>query len=291
MMAHINTSGVHVPLWLDSESPAIGWGTSASYPKQEGTFFGSMIMTGNLASLSMPNINAPVAYFCEGAGIAAGAVAGRLGSGQSGVPYVNPYGSNVKCSSVGQVAAGPVSPGQSAPDGYKQACAHGYCFQNGEPVTVWRNPTYTPVFDPVYRYSLSPMSASGKVIDVNYGSTTNGTIVQQYGNWGGDPQKFAILADGSNWKIAMKIATNKCIGPVGNGTGNGTMIEVQDCNGSASQEWTITADANTGAFTLKNAASGRCLDVQGSSGADGARMQLWDCLGTNNQKYKLTSSY
>src|SRR6185503_5847151 len=48
LMAHINTSGVHVPLWLDSESQQIGWGTSSSYPMQEGTFFGNVIMTGNL---------------------------------------------------------------------------------------------------------------------------------------------------------------------------------------------------------------------------------------------------
>src|SRR6185503_13753502 len=103
LMAHINTSGVHVPLWLDSESSAIGWGTNASYPKQEGTFFGSMIMTGSLSNLGMPGVNAPVAYFCEGAGITAGTVAGRLTSGATGVPYTNPYGANVKCTNAGGV--------------------------------------------------------------------------------------------------------------------------------------------------------------------------------------------
>src|ERR1051325_8022861 len=41
LMAHINTSGVHVPLWFDSESGLVGWGTNANYPKQEGTFFGN----------------------------------------------------------------------------------------------------------------------------------------------------------------------------------------------------------------------------------------------------------
>ena len=84
----------------------------------------------------------------------------------------------------------------TAPDGFKQACAGGYCFQNGEPITVWRNPSYTPVFDAAYRYSLSPMSATGKSIDVAYGSTNNGTPVQQWRSSNTDNQKFAIQPSG-----------------------------------------------------------------------------------------------
>ena len=59
----------------------------------------------------------------------------------------------------------------------------------------------------------------------------------------------------------MKANTNKCLGPVGNGTGNTTRMEIQDCNGSNDQAWNITADANTGAFQLRNVAANRCLDV------------------------------
>jgi hypothetical protein len=291
MMAHINTSGVHVPLWMTSEAPAIGWGVSSSYPKQEGTFFGNIIMTGNLASLGMPGVNAPAAYFCEGAGITAGVVAGRLTSGATNVPYKNPYGTNVKCVNSGQTNAGPTSPGMTAPDGFKQACASGWCFQAGEPITVWRNPSYTPTFDTSYRYSLAPMHTGGKAIDVAYGSTNNGTGVQQYASMNNDAQKFTIQASGSNWKIAMKANTNKCLGPQGNGTGNTTRIEIQDCNGSPNQAWNITADANTGAFQLKNVAANRCLDVSGASTGDGAPMQLYDCHGAANQKFKLSSGY
>jgi hypothetical protein len=89
----------------------------------------------------------------------------------------------------------------------------------------------------------------------------------------------------------MKANVNKCLGAQGNGTGNGTRIEIQDCNGGNSQTWIITADANTGAFVLKNVAANRCMDVAGWSGADGAAMQLYDCTGGTNQKFKLTSGY
>ena len=29
MMAHVNTAGIHIPLWLDAAAPAIGWGLSS----------------------------------------------------------------------------------------------------------------------------------------------------------------------------------------------------------------------------------------------------------------------
>ena len=179
----------------------------------------------------------------------------------------------------------------TAPDGFKVACANNYCFQNGEPLTVWRNPSYTPMFDQAYRYGLSPMSSTGKSIDVPYGSTNNGTVLQQYSSWNTDFQKFAILSSGSNWKIALKANTNKCFGPAGNGTANLTKIEVQDCNGSTNQAWNITADANTGAFQIKNVAAGRCLDVSGGSTADGAPMLMYDCWGGGNQRFKVSTGY
>jgi len=202
-------------------------------------------------------------------------------------PYTNPYGQNAKCAGNQNTTAGPTSAGQSAPDGFKSACANGYCFQNGEPLTVWRNPSYTPIFDAAYRYSLAPMQVSGKVLDVAAGSQNNGTKVQQYSSWDGDPQKFNLLASAGNWKIAMKANNNKCLDVVGGGTANGTQVEIQDCDGTTAQAWTITPDVQTGAFKFKHVASGRCLDVTGWSTADGARMEIYDCTGGANQKFKV----
>jgi hypothetical protein len=40
LMAHVNTSGVHVPIWLDSAASTIGWGIDkTNFPFQEGSFF------------------------------------------------------------------------------------------------------------------------------------------------------------------------------------------------------------------------------------------------------------
>jgi hypothetical protein len=293
MMAHVNTAGVHIPIWMDSEAPQIGWGVDATnYPAQEGTFFGNIIETGDLSQMGMTGVVGPKAYYCEGQGFSNGTVQGRLGAGQSGanLPYTNPFGGKCTGSASSLTYNG-------VPHGYKQACANSYCFQNGEPITVWRNPNTssgtgsgTVSFNAGYAYRMSPqhVANNGKSIDVAYAGQTNGTIVQQWGSHGGEGQRFSVLASGSNWKIAMKNNNAKCLHPVNNGTGNGTLIEIRDCNGSSNQAWKATlVSGTTNMFNFRNVAANRCLDVAGASTADGARMQIWDCNGQANQKFNL----
>jgi hypothetical protein len=292
IMAHVNTAGVHIPIWIDSEYSSVGWGVDlTNYPFQEGTFFGNIFASGDLGSIGMSGITGPAAYFCDGNGFAAGSagvVAGRLGKGSTNAPYVNPFGDGVLCNSKGAGHWTYGTNGQPGPDGFQQICANGYCFQAGEPITVWRANTYTPVFDDQYIYRLSPMSATGSSIDIANSATTNGTAVQQYASWDGDPQRFYIRKDSSGrYAIKMRLNTNKCIGPKGNGTANGTYMEVQDCNNSSNQAWTVTANATNGGFTFKNVASGTCLDVTGKSTANGARMELYTCNGATNQQFKI----
>jgi hypothetical protein len=292
MMAFVNSVGVQIPIWITSEHPKIGWGLSPSYPLQEGTFFGNILLTGTLGALGMPGTTAPKAYFCGGTGSVSSIVAGRLDAFSPNTPYVNPYGTGSMCTA-GQTVPGPTTPGKFDPDGFKRACVGSTCFENGEPITVWRNNVYTPGFDSVYRYALSPMHVGGKAIDVASGATANGTAVQQYAGVAFERQRFAILKSGtsSNWQLAMKIDTNKCIGPVGNGTDNGTLIEIQDCNAGNNQAWTITASMLSAGFMLKNVASNRCLEVAAGGTADGTPLQLFDCNTGNNQKFKLSVSF
>src|SRR6185436_7405222 len=84
LLAHVNTSGKHIPIWLDSES-AIGWGQDTSYPYQEGSFFGNVF------------VNPPKGYYCGGKDFDAGTVPGRIGAGQSYAPYYDPFGTPGPC--------------------------------------------------------------------------------------------------------------------------------------------------------------------------------------------------
>src|SRR6185503_2625163 len=109
MMAHVNTTGQHVNLWLDSPT-GLGLGTSNAYPIQESAFFGNIF------------VSPPKNYFCNGRDWDRGPVAGRLAGG----PYVNPYGTNAlcanNCSSVGTFGE-----------------AFGACGSYSKVITVWRD--------------------------------------------------------------------------------------------------------------------------------------------------------
>jgi hypothetical protein len=302
MMAHVNTAGVHVPLWLDSLDSAIGWGIDrTNYPMQEGTFFGDIIDTGPLTTISKPGVTAPVAYFCDGAGYPSGAsgiVAGRLGAYQSGAPYMNPFSTSLcqNTSAVGHYSYGitgscpsgsNANPSTGCPDGYQALYTSGGTWQHG--ITVWRNNSYNPQFDTAYTYRLMPYSAyGGQSVDVTGGSTSNGTLIEQWATWNGAPQMFNLVQDGSSWRIALSTNTAKCIDLVGGGSSlaDGTQLAVNDCHaGDSSQQWAISPDAQTGAFIFKNVQAGRCLDVPSGSTASGARLQIWDCWNGSPQKY------
>ena len=82
----------------------------------------------------------------------------------------------------------------------------------------------------------------------------------------------------------MGVNVNKCIAPTNNGTANGTIIQVQDCNNSNAQAWTAGV-MSTGVYKFTNVASGRCLSVSGNNTAAGAFMILYDCNGGGAQSF------
>jgi hypothetical protein len=214
---------------------------------------------------------------------------------------MNPYGNGTLCqnapNAVGQFSQGVTgscpagsssNPTAGCPDGYKSltTTSNNGVWQHG--ITVWRNNNYTPVFDAGYVYSLRPYLGNSSVsLDTYGGHTSDGTIVQQWTTTSGAPQQFVLLASGSNWKIAMVTNNSKCVDLSGGATADGTALVINDCNGSNSQAWTITPDAQTGAFFLKNAQAGKCMDENASNTSSGLQMQIWDCNSGNNQKFNV----
>jgi len=93
MLAHVNNSGAHIAIWLDGPDTGIGWGGSASYPYQEGAFFGNLFSAGTTPSTQWKG------QFCVGKNMAQGEVPGRLGApiGSTASVYVNPFGGGVGC--------------------------------------------------------------------------------------------------------------------------------------------------------------------------------------------------
>src|SRR5499427_3391517 len=119
MMAHVNTAGVHIPIWIDSdpEMHGAGWGTNPAYPTQEGSFMGNLFTSP------------PIAYYCHGRDWDKSVVPGRLGANQGDTPYQQIPGAPDLCQDF-------CTPSDSytngEPDGYKA------CWGNNQVITVWR---------------------------------------------------------------------------------------------------------------------------------------------------------
>ncbi|SCD85936.1 Lysophospholipase L1 [Streptomyces sp. DvalAA-14] len=114
---------------------------------------------------------------------------------------------------------------------------------------------------------------SGKCLDVNTGSSANGTKVQVWGCNNTAAQLWSARSDGT------LRALGKCLDATAGDTANGTPVEIWDCNGGGNQTW----QPYNGGY--RNPASGRCLDDPASSTTDGTQLELWDCNGGANQQW------
>ena len=123
LLAHVNTAGVHVPLWIVSQNTAVGWGQDPEFPNMEGAYFGNVFLNG--AHGTDPN-KAPM-YYCTGPKWNVAAPTGRIGSNQTNPPYVDPWGANAGCASYCAAADYP-----HGADGFKA------CYGWNAVVTVWR---------------------------------------------------------------------------------------------------------------------------------------------------------
>ena len=72
MLAHVNTTGVHIPLWLVSPLSSIGWGLNPQYPNREGSFFGNIMLTNATSGVVD-------AFYCNGPGFSTDTVPTRIG--------------------------------------------------------------------------------------------------------------------------------------------------------------------------------------------------------------------
>ena len=129
VMAHVNTAGLHVPIYVDAPAASVGWGQDPDFPNQEATFFGNVF---NLNAHGSSGSTAPQ-FYCTGPQWNVSPWAGRVGGTQSNPPYVDPYGTNASCSPTCTPADYP-----HQTDGFKACSGWNY------PVVVWRRPNNAP---------------------------------------------------------------------------------------------------------------------------------------------------
>jgi hypothetical protein len=220
MLAHVNTTGRHIPLWIVGDSQAIGWGQSPDFPYQEGSFFGNIFTSP------------PTAFYCNGQDFDQGVVPGRLGANQIDAPYVNPW------ASVGGACKSYCTP-QDIPnqnDGFKA------CYGYNHVVTVWRN------FDAQAAYKICS-KASGKCLDA--ASTTDGAAVVQRTYTGATSQKWSVVQVATGKYKVVNGRTGKAMSLVAQRTSSSSAAVVLTTYSGTNQQWSFSSMRDgTGQYRL-----------------------------------------
>jgi len=79
------------------------------------------------------------------------------------------------------------------------------------------------------------------------------------------------------------VGSSRCLDVPNGSQTDGTYVQIYDCSGGASQQWTSTA---AGLLTVYG---GKCLDVPGSATTAGTRVQIWTCHGGANQQWRVNA--
>jgi len=271
LLALVNTSGVHIPLWLASPAATVGWGHGADFPNQEGTYFGNIFKKN-------PTTNTIDAFYCNGPDFAESTVPGRLGAYQPNAPYSNPFGKDAVCASHCDV---PAVPHQR--DGFRS------CKGYNIPVTVWRKPHDT--FDPNQDYKICS-KLSGKCLDGEITQTGDHARLQQWSYGGADNQRWRITALGDNYfKICAKYNGN-CLDVQDGSQASGATVQLWSFGGSAWQRWAITSvgtdDKGTRIFSVVAKSGAKSIDVKDKGLGNGVPIQQWTYYGSPQQSWTIT---
>ncbi len=163
-------------------------------------------------------------------------------------------------------------------------------------VTGWGSPNGQAMIDKLApprtaslngTHVVAPASSPGLVLDDSGASTATGNRVQIWTANGTGAQKWVLSNNNVQPAGYYNIAVS--LGPycaTASGSGSGSAVNLQPCNGSAAQAWQAVPSGSRYSFHPANN-TGLCLDVQSSGTTSGTLVQVWDCNGTNAQYWAL----
>lgn len=151
-----------------------------------------------------------------------------------------------------------------------------------------------------YDGTYSLIAKNNKYIDLNSGSTNNGTKLWVYEGNNTKAQKFKLLKtsegtgvstlDNGIYIIESALNTNKVLDVPGGNSSNGINLQIYDSNGTNAQKWQFSYVGN-GIYkivSLKDLT--KSLDVAGGSVSKGSVLDLYDYNGTYAQEWLLKES-
>ncbi len=157
---------------------------------------------------------------------------------------------------------------------------------NGSDAQKWR-------FYSVGGGNYTIMNKVGCYLDVSGGSAKNNTNVQVHTYNGTNAQQWKLISTKQDYTniadsaycIKSQVGGNMTLDVTGNGTADGTNIQVYQNNNSIAQKFKIQSTGD-GWFKITSPSSGKCLDVQGGSLKSGTNVQLYSYNGSDAQKWR-----
>jgi dienelactone hydrolase len=136
--------------------------------------------------------------------------------------------------------------------------------------------------DPGTRYYNLVAQHSGKVCDIDAGSTAAGARLHQWTSNGGTNQQFELLDTGDGHVRVKARHSGLFLQAAGQASGAG--ITQQPATTAAGQQWRVVEHGGD-VISLVNRQSGLAMDVWERSTADGARISQYTYTGSPNQRF------
>ncbi len=127
---------------------------------------------------------------------------------------------------------------------------------------------------------------SGKVLDVAYCGTADGTIVRQWTWLNNTCQRWSLVTNSSGYDTIVNANSGKVLDVSGQSTADGAQVDQWSNNGGANQQWSLVS-VSGGYYKIVNRNSGKVLDVYNFSTADGGQVDQWSDNGGTNQQWSL----
>jgi hypothetical protein len=135
---------------------------------------------------------------------------------------------------------------------------------------------------------------SGSCIGASGQATANGTAVQQYtcanGTYSTQLSQQWIFTSAGNgyYEVSDANATGETWNVTGNGTTNGSLVQLWTYAGNSNEEWEPVSLGN-GYYKFVGQGSGLCLDTPSDSTANSLQYDIYTCNGTEAQAFKLVT--
>lgn len=136
-------------------------------------------------------------------------------------------------------------------------------------------------------FTLQPLnSASGKVIDIASGSSSNGANAQVYAANSTLAQLFSFeYYDG--YYLIRNAKSQKALDVDSGNLVPGTNVQQWDAGSGNDHQLFSVIDNGDGSYTFINKATGLALDIAGGADANGANLEVYEPNGSNAQKFSI----